>query len=325
MMSPTLIWSGFLALILVLLALDLFVFQRGAHEISTKEALRFTGVWIAVAMVFNVAVYFMYDAGWFVGGGVEKLNGKGAAIRFFTGYLIEKLLSLDNIFVMAALMTAFRVPKDAQHRVLYWGILGALVFRGMMIGAGTVAIARYHWLIYPLAALLAITGIKLLMHKDDADEAPEAENIAVRIVRRLVPVVRPPSGQAFFVRTEAGIAVTPIFLALIAIETSDVLFALDSVPAVLAVTIDPFIVFSSNVFAILGLRSLYFVLGSMLDKFVYLKPTLALILVFVGVKMGISNFFHIDPIISLCVIVAALTIGTLSSVRARKKSPEASS
>lgn len=318
MLSVSLVWGGFLALILSLLALDLFVLQRGNHEVSTKEAVRFTLFWIALSLVFNVAVYFIYDARLFPLGGIEKLSGKAAAIRYFTGYLIEKMLSLDNIFVMAALITAFRVPKEAQHRVLYWGILGALVMRGAMISVGTVAIARFHWLIYPLAALLVFTGFKILF-LDHGDPEPNQENLAVRLVRRIFPVEREASGARFFLKTKVGWAVTPTFLALVAIETSDVLFALDSVPAVLAITIDPFIVFSSNVFAILGLRSLYFVLGTMLDKFVYLKHTLALILVFVGAKMGLSKVFHIDPLISLGLIMVALVVGASASIWFGKK------
>lgn len=308
MVSTTLIWCGFILLILTLLALDLFVFQKEAHEVKPAEAIKWTCVWIAIALCFNVVIYFVYDAGWFPGGGIEHLNGRQAAVRFLTGYLIEKMLSLDNIFVISALITTFRVPKEAEHRVLYWGILGALVMRGLMIVVGTVAIARFHWLIYPLAALLVITGIKLLIPEKAGHEQP-SENIAVRLVRRVMPVVRDPNPQAFFTKQNGRTVVTPLFLALVAIETSDVLFALDSVPAVLAVTLDPFIVFTSNVFAILGLRSLYFVLGSLLTRFTFLKQTLSLILVFVGVKMAAAHHFPIDPLLSLGIILAAMLAG----------------
>lgn len=316
------LWGGFLTLVFVLLALDLGVFHKTPHAISTREALGWTAVWVAVALLFNVAIYFIYDHGWIVSGG-EALSGRDAAIRFFTAYLIEKMLSLDNIFVMAAILGSFRVPAIAQHRVLYWGVLGALIMRGLMIFAGTAAIRQFSWLMYILGALLLVTGVKMFLPEaEEADDTPQ-ENFIVRGVRRFVPVTQEFQGIHFFTKVDGKFAVTPLFLALIAIEATDVLFAVDSVPAVFAVTLDPFIVLTSNVFAILGLRSLYFALQSMLSRFRYLKPTLAIILVFVGLKMIISHHFevHLDPLISLAVIASLLTGGTVFSIIHEKRHP----
>jgi len=314
-MSPSLfLWGGFFALVFALLALDLGVFHKTPHAISTREALAWTGVWICVSMLFNVAVYFIYEHGWIVAGG-EALSGSDAAIRFFTAYLIEKMLSLDNIFVIAAIMASFRVPALAQHRVLYWGVLGALVMRGLMIFAGTAAIHRFSWLMYVLGALLLVTGAK--MFGPDSEEEEVKENAIVHFVRRVYPVAKDFHGTAFFTRVDGKKAVTPLFLALIAIEATDVLFAVDSVPAVFGVTLDPFIVFTSNVFAILGLRSLFFALQSALDRFHYLKPTLAVILIYVGLKMLVTHHWHefdIHPLVSLAVIAALLAIGTIASI-----------
>ena len=320
-MGPSLIlWGGFFSLVFVLLALDLGVFHKNPHSISTREALTWTAVWVAVSMLFNIGVYFIYEHDWVVAGG-EHLTGRDAAIRFFTAYLIEKMLSLDNIFVMSAIMASFRVPSIAQHRVLYWGVLGALVMRGLMIFAGTAAIRQFSWLMYVLGALLLVTGAKMF---GPDSEAPLQENVIVRYVRRVYPVASNFHGTHFFTVENGQKAMTPLFLALIAIEATDVLFAVDSVPAVFAVTLDPFIVFTSNVFAILGLRSLFFALQSLLDRFHYLKPTLAVILIFVGVKMLVSHHFglHIDPLVSLGVIAFLLTVGTVASIlRERRKSP----
>lgn len=317
-MGP-LLWVGFFVLIFALLALDLGVFHKNPHAISTKEALAWTGVWVAVSMVFNVGVYFIYEAGLLEGAGDVHVGGRDAAVRFFTAYLIEKMLSLDNIFVMAAIMASFRVPAVAQHRVLYWGVLGALVMRGLMIFAGTAAIKQFSWLMYVLGALLIFTGAKMFGTGDE-DEV-HGENAIVRWVRRVYPVSGEFDGVRFFTKMDGRRAITPLLLCVIAIEATDVLFAVDSVPAVFAVTLDPFIVFTSNVFAILGLRSLFFALQSLLDKFQYLKPTLAIILIFVGCKMLFSHHFdyHVDPLISLAVIATLLTIGTVLSILAQRR------
>lgn len=310
-MGPML-WVGFFALVFILLALDLGVFHRNPHAISTKEALSWTAVWVAVALLFNVGIYFIYEHGWYAS---EEMSGKDAAVRFFTAYLIEKMLSLDNIFVIAAILSSFRVPASAQHRVLYWGVLGALVMRGLMIFAGTAAIREFSWLMYFLGALLLVTGFKMFAPESESDET-EKENFIVRFVRKLYPVSSEFDGVHFFTKVDGKRAITPLFLALIAVEATDVLFAVDSVPAVFGVTLDPFIVFTSNVFAILGLRSLYFALQSMLARFLYLKPTLALILIFVGIKMLVTHHWetHLDPLISLAVIASFLLTGTLLSL-----------
>ena len=316
-MGPVL-WVGFFLLIFALLALDLGVFHRNPHAVTTKEALGWTAVWVAVSLLFNVGIYFIYDAHWFPDS-PEQLDGKGAAVRFFTAYLIEKMLSLDNIFVIAAILASFRVPATAQHRVLYWGVLGALVMRGLMIFAGTAALRQFSWLIYPLGALLLFTGAKMFGPEGDDDPEVPKDNVIVRYVRRVVPVASEFHGTHFFVRVDGKRGVTPLFLALIAVEATDVLFAVDSVPAVIAVTLDPFIVFTSNVFAILGLRSLFFALQSMLDRFRYLKPTLALIRCGVGGKMIAQHHYKIDPLISLGVIAVALLLGVILSLRHERK------
>jgi tellurite resistance protein TerC len=311
-----LMWAGFIGFVLVLLALDLGVFNRTPHVISVKESLRWTGIWILVSLTFNVGVYFIYDHGWMQSpAGLPALSGTDAAVQFLTGYIIEKMLSLDNIFVMAAIMASFRVPAESQHRVLYWGVLGALVLRGVMIIAGTAAIRQFSWLIYPLGLLLLVTGVKMFKPEDDEEEELK-ENFAVTFVRKFWPVTRDFEGTHFVVTQNGRRAVTPLLLALVAIEFTDVIFAVDSVPAVFGVTLDPFIVMTSNVFAILGLRSLYFALRSMLDRFSYLKPTVALILVLDGLKMlaGEALHYHFSPLLSLAVIAVLLTVGVALSL-----------
>jgi len=319
LMSTPLLWAGFLLLIFLLLAIDLGVLHRGDRAPTTREALGWTVGWVVLSLLFTGVIAAVYGRG-LMGGG--KTGPGEASILYLTGYLIEKLLSLDNIFVMAALMSAFRVPPSAQHRVLYWGILGALVLRGVMIVAGTAILSRFTWLMVPLGLALVFTGAKMLFHKEAEEEGSgvSTDNVLVRVVRRFFPVAPQGDGSRFFVRQAGRWAVTPVFLALIAIEASDVIFALDSVPAVLAVTLDPFIVFTSNVFAILGLRSLYFVLGSMLDRFALLKPALAFILVFVGVKLGLNPLrIHVPPFLSLGLILLVLLGAVVLSLRAEKK------
>jgi tellurite resistance protein TerC len=319
-----LIWVGFFALILGLLVLDLGVLNRKPHAVSVKESLLWTAFWVTLAMVFNAFVYFIYEHDWMGGpAGVKHLSGADAAIQFFTAYLVEEMLSLDNIFVMSAIMTSFRVPAYAQHRVLFWGILGAIVLRGAMIFAGTAAIRQFSWLMYPLGALLVFTGGK--MFKTDDDAAPDGtEHFAVRFVGRHFPVTREFMGTKFFVRVDGKLHITPLLLALIAVEFTDVIFAVDSVPAVFGVTLDPFIVMTSNIFAILGLRSLFFALRALLDRFRYLKPTVAIILVFVGLKMiaGEALGWHPPPLISLMVIFGLLILGVIASVAAHSEEQE---
>ena len=308
------IWIGFVLAILFFLALDLGVFNREAEVMRIRVALAWTGVWITLAMAFNVAVYFMYEHHW-LGIGEHAggdLSGKQAALQYFTGYVVEKSLSLDNVFVIALIFSYFKVPQRYQHRVLFWGVLGALVLRGAMIGAGALAIQRFDWIVYVFGALLLYSAARMLRAGHD-DIEPD-KNPVVRLVRRLYPVSRDFDGHHFTTHADGRRALTPLFVCLIVVETSDVLFAVDSIPAIFGVTRDPFLVFTSNVFAILGLRTLYFALAGLMDRFRYLKLSLVLVLAFVGVKMIISHHLHIPTWISLCVIVGVLGGGVIASL-----------
>lgn len=307
------LWVGFVVLILGMLALDLGVFNREAHVISTREALAWTALWIAVALAFNVGVYFLYQHHW-LGLGQEighELTGKQAALQFLTGYVVEKSLSLDNIFVIAFIFAYFCVPPQLQHRVLFWGVVGALVLRGLMIAAGAALIHRFDWAVYLFGGLLLFTAVKMLLTRHEHLE-PE-KNPLVRLARRFYPVTPGFEGQRFFARMNGKRAITPLFLALLVVESADVLFAVDSVPAIFAITRDPFLVFTSNVFALLGLRSLYFVLAALLGKFRYLKVSLVFVLAFVGVKMLLSHHYAIPTLVSLAVIAGLLSTGVLAS------------
>jgi len=300
--SPWL-WVGFIAFVLAMLAIDLGVFQRKAHAISMKEAAGWTVVWIALALVFNVVVYF-----W---------RGGETAAAFFTGYIIEKALSVDNLFVFALIFTFFGVPRTYQHRVLFWGILGALIMRGVFIAAGAALLEHFHWVMYVFGAFLVFTGIKLAQHQN-AEVHPD-RNPLVRLLRRLMPVSDTYHGAAFFVREAGRVVATPLLVVLLVVESTDVVFAIDSIPAVFAITQDPFIVYTSNVFAILGLRALFFLLAGALDKFYYLKWALSVILVFVGVKMLAADVYKIPVSLSLLVIAGLLAAAIVASlVRARR-------
>ncbi|HEY3588436.1 MAG TPA: TerC family protein [Myxococcaceae bacterium] len=288
------LWLGFLVFVGAMLALDLGVFHRKAHVISLREAAIWSGVWIALAAVFALGVFHLY--------GAER------GLEFATGYLIEKALSVDNIFVMVVLFGAFGVPAHQQHRVLFWGILGALAMRAVFILAGTALIARFQWTVYLFGVFLVVTGVRLLLARGEQGH-PE-DNLMVRLARRVLPVAPGRDLEHFFTRVEGRRMVTPLFLALLAVEFTDLIFAVDSIPAVLAVSRDPFIVFTSNIFAILGLRSLYFLLAGVVHRFRYLKVGLALVLVFVGVKMAIVDIFEVPVGVSLGV-VALLIIGAI--------------
>ena len=307
-----LLWGGFLLLILLLLALDLGVLNRQDHIITTREALKWTLMWISVALMFNVAVYFIYQHHWLGVGGDTPDAGREAAIAFFTGYLVEKSLSLDNIFVIALIFSYFKIPLKYQHRVLFWGILGALVMRGAMIGAGVALIRNFGWAIYLFGAFLIITAARMAMAKDEAPNLDD--NRVVKLARRLYPVTPTLYGHDFFATLDGRKAITPLFLVLLLVESSDVIFAVDSIPAIFGVTTDPFIVFTSNIFAILGLRSLYFVLAKLLDKFHFLKLSLVFVLGFVGVKMVLSHHLHIPSWVSLAVIGGVLLVGVIGSL-----------
>jgi tellurite resistance protein TerC len=296
-------WIGFNLFVLTMLALDLGVFHRKAHPVSMREASIWSVVWITLALLFNAGIYFF--------------SGPEPALQFFTGYLIEKSLSVDNIFIFVLLFTFFSVPAAYQHRVLFWGVLGAMMMRGIMIGLGVVLLETFHWIIYVFGAFLIFTGIRMGIH-EGAEVHPE-RNPLLKFVRRIVPVTHDYERDRFVVRRAGQLMVTPLLLVLVVVETTDLIFALDSIPAVLAVTRDPFLVYTSNVFAILGLRSLYFVFANVMGKFYYLKPGLAVVLFFVGVKMVITDIYHIPTALSLIVIGAVLAVAIGASiVRARR-------
>lgn len=292
------VWAGFLLFVLLMLALDLGVFHRNSHEVKIREALIWSAVWISLALLFNVGVYF--------------LMGKEKAIEFLTGYVIEKSLSVDNLFVFIMVFSYFNVDTKYQHKVLFWGILGALVMRAIFIFAGVALIQQFHWIIYIFGAFLIFTGIKMLAQKDEKIE-PE-KNPLVRLFKRFFPVTDTMYGDRFFVKINAKTVATPLFIVLLIIEFTDLIFAVDSIPAILAISTDTFIIFTSNVFAILGLRALYFALAGIAKLFYYLKYGLSAILVFVGVKMVIAGFFKIPVMYSLLVIVSILTLSILASV-----------
>ena len=310
------IWFGFIALILVFLALDLGVFHRNVKEISTKDALSWTGIWIATALLFSIFIFYAYEGGWVAN--AEQLDGKEAVILYITGFLIEKSLSLDNIFVIALIFTYFLIPQKYQHRVLFWGIIGALFFRGLMIGLGAALIHRFDWMIYVFGVLLMYSAWKMWRSSGNEEDIDPNRNPFLRLMGKFFPVVKQFRGERFFVRLPVKgrriYAMTPLFVALLVIETTDIVFAVDSIPAIFAITKDPFIVFTSNIFAILGLRSLYFVLASLLQKFRYLKYSLIFILFFVGVKILISDFYHLPAFVSLGVIFVALAAGVTASL-----------
>ena len=308
-------WVGFNLFVLAMLALDLGVFHRRPHAVSVKEALVWSGVWISLALLFNAGVYY-----W---------SGPQPALEFLTGYLIEKSLSVDNIFVFLLIFSYFRVPERHQHRVLFWGILGALAMRAIFIFAGISLIERFHWVIYIFGAFLVLTGFRMAMGGNK--EVHPERNPALRLIRRLMPVTNDYQGERFFIKEngERGrYAATPLFIALIAVETSDLIFAVDSIPAILAITTDPFIVYTSNVFAILGLRALYFALAGVMRLFHYLRYGLAAILVFVGAKMLLADFYKIPAGIALGVIAGILLVAVVVSVmkprREESISPSAS-
>jgi tellurite resistance protein TerC len=295
--SPIL-WLGFIVFVLAMLAIDLGVFHRKAHEVSLKEAAVWSAVWVALAAVFNVGVYQ-----WF---GAER------ALEFTAGYLIEKALAVDNIFVFVIIFTAFAVPAIYQHRVLFWGVLGALVMRAVFILAGGAFLQRFHWAIYVFGAILAITGIKLLVQRNQAIH-PE-RNPIVRAFQKIVPVTHEFHGDRFTILRDGRRYATPLLLALVAVEVTDLIFAVDSIPAIFAITSDPFIVFTSNIFAILGLRSLYFLLAGIINKFAYLKIGLSFVLIFVGAKMLLMDVYKVPIGLSLGIIAGILGLSIAISL-----------
>ncbi|HQW65553.1 MAG TPA: TerC family protein [Gemmatimonadales bacterium] len=297
---PPAVWIGFTALIVVLLILDLGVLNRKSHILSPREAARWSGSLVALAMLFCGFLWLR--------------EGPTHALEFFTGYLIELSLSVDNLFVFILVFQYFAVPAELQPKVLKWGILGAIIMRAIMIGLGALMLERFTWIIYVFGGILIITGIRMLRAGGEERIEPE-KNPIVKLARKLMPFSAAYDGERFFTRTHRGWYATPLLLVLIVVEWTDLVFAIDSIPAVFAVTKDPFIVYSSNIFAILGLRALFFLLANMLDRFVYLKAGVALILVFVGIKMTISGWVHLPILLSLGVIVATLAGSVWLSMR----------
>jgi tellurite resistance protein TerC len=309
MMEGTIwLWIGFNVFVLFMLALDLGVFHRHSHVVSTKEAAIWSVVWIGLAMLFNAGIYFYWD----VISPQSTYTNSEASLAFFTGYLIEKSLSVDNIFVFVLIFTYFAVPAAYQHRVLFWGIIGALIMRGTLIAVGATLLKEFHWIIYVFGAFLIFTGIKMAFHRNE--EIHPENNPLVKLLRRLMPVTENYEGDKFFLRRAGTLMATPLFLVLLMVETTDLIFAVDSIPAIFAVTNDPFLVYTSNVFAILGLRSLYFLLANVMDKFQYLKIGLAFVLTFVGIKMVMVDIYKIPVGISLGVIASILAISVLASL-----------
>ncbi|MDA8685426.1 TerC family protein [Robiginitalea sp.] len=305
-----LIWSGFIIGIFVFLALDLGVFHKNDHVIRAREAAIWTGIWVAVALSFSAVIYWIFDSG--LTPNPTNLDPGTATLKYITGYLIELSLSIDNVFVIAVVFSAFSIPAMYQHRVLFWGILGAIVFRGLMIVFGVALITKFDWIIYIFGGFLLFTAFKMLK-SDDHDYHPE-NSWVIRQLRKIFPITGTLEGHSFFVRRMGVTAATPLFVTLVMIELTDVLFALDSIPAILAITADPFIVFSSNILAILGLRSMYFLISRMLEKFRYINYSLVIILAYVGLKMIFSHQIHIPEWLSLAVIGIALSAGILASL-----------
>lgn len=301
---PPILWIGFLVLVFILLALDLGVFHRKDHVISSREAAAWSAVWIGLAGLFNLYLWLT--------------EGYQAGIEFLTGYVIEKSLSVDNLFVMVLVFKSFGIPRLYQHRVLFWGILGALFTRGVMILLGAALVQRFHAVMYVFGAFLLYTGVKMLLNR--GEEPDPRKNKFLLLFRKLVPTTDELDGKHFFTKDSTGHKVaTPLLVALVVIEAMDVVFAVDSIPAIFAVTQDPFIIFTSNIFAILGLRSLYFLLANVIERFVHLEIGLAIILAYVGLKMLVGGLVEIPTLLSLAVIVGILAVTTLTSVIAAKR------
>lgn len=329
---PPITWAyvGFLAVVCLFLALDLGVFHREAHVVGIREAVTWSVVWICTALVFAAAVFFFYDQHWLgLGIDVPQLDGSTrplvggleAAKLFLTGYVVEKSLSMDNVFVIAMIFGYFATPAKYQHRVLFWGILGALVMRGAMIAVGAQLIHNFSWVIYIFGGFLILTAIKMAVVASGKID-PE-KNLLIRLVRRIMPVSPQYDGQKFFTRIDGRRAATPLFLALVMVEFTDVVFAVDSIPAIFSITADPFLVLTSNVFAILGLRALYFCLAAMIGRFRFLKPALVAVLLFVGVKMMlVQTPYKVDTTLSLVVVLTILTLGVVASAIATRRSGE---
>jgi len=300
--APAWLWEGFFGVIILLLVADLLLFHKEAHEVKTKEAILFTSFWISLALGFNLWFGFTF--------------GYKAGMEFLTGYLIEKSLSLDNIFVMYLVFSSLKIPASHQHRVLFWGIFGAIILRGIMILAGASLVTHFHWVLYIFGAILLYSAWKFI--QEEVEEIDAQHHWAVKVLSRFIRVSPRIHGQHFFVKENGHLMATPLLVGLVLVEVSDIIFAVDSIPAVFAITTDPFIAFASNIMAILGLRALYFVIAVWIKSMRYLKPGLAVLLGFVGLKMIVEDIFHIPIWVSLLVIVAILTTATAGSWYANK-------
>lgn len=310
------VWILFLVAILLFLALDLGVFNKTPHIISSKEAGKWTAIWVALSFMFSGVIYWLYSTDYIAN--PDQLKPATAAIKFITGYLIELSLSVDNIFVIAVIFSAFKIPKKYQHRVLFWGILGAIVFRGAMIYFGVLLINKFAWTTYIFGAFLIYTAMRMLFDNEDEKFEPK-KSFVYKSLKKVVAVSNHIDKEHFFVQRRHITAATPLFVALVVIEVMDVVFALDSVPAILAITSDPFLVFSSNIFAILGLRSMYFFLANMLERFSYLEYSLIAILSFVGLKMLLHDFIELPEWVSLAFIAVSLIAGIVVSLKMNKE------
>ena len=316
-----LLYLGFGVIVAVMLALDLGVFHRTAHAVTLKEATVWTVVWVSIGCLFGLAIYLFWNQ---LVPATTYTNGE-AALAYFTGYLIEKALAVDNIFVFVLIFGYFSVPAAYQHRVLFWGILGAIAMRTVLIFAGVALISAFHWVIYLFGAFLVLTGIKMLLMKDGGFE-PE-KNPLVKLARRMIPITPEYEGERFFVRRPGAMGkvvlmATPLFLVLLLVEFTDLVFAVDSIPAILSITQEPFIVLTSNVFAILGLRSMYFMLADIVPKFVYLKPALSAILVWVGAKMLLVDIYKVSTGVSLGLVASILIVAVIASILRNRRTAE---
>jgi tellurite resistance protein TerC len=299
-------WALVLAVIVAMLAVDLFA-HRHAHVVSVREAAAWSGIWVALGLGFGAVVWLAY--------------GPQAGGEYFAGYLIEKSLAVDNVFVFALIFGYFAVPRDLQHRVLFYGVLGALVFRALFIAGGAALLDRFHWVLYLFGAFLVLTGWRMFRHRND--QMNPARNPVLRLVRRVVPTTDEYDGQRFWVRRAGRWVATPLFTVVVLVETTDIVFAVDSIPAIFAVTQEPFLVFTSNAFAILGLRAMYFLLADLMHRFIYLKAGLAAILVFVGAKMLLLEVWKVPIALSLAVIACCITVAVAASLHATRQPEEA--
>lgn len=307
MPTDVLLWLGFSIFLMIMLALDLGVFHKNSHVVEFKEAMIWSGVWIGLALLFNVGIFYYF--------------GKVKGLEFMTGYLIEKSLSIDNVFIIALIFTYFNVPRQYQHRVLFWGVIGALIMRAVLIAVGATLIKEFAWIIYIFGAFLIFTGLKMYFQKNEGINPDK--NPVVRFFKRFIPMTDEYNKEKFFLIREGKRFATPLFVVLLLVETTDLIFAVDSIPAIFAITSDPFIVFTSNAFAILGLRSLYFALAGVIYKFYYLKAGLSVILVFVGIKMMLIDIYKIPIGVSLGFVALVILIAVLASIRKNKQLEQA--